>query len=167
VTTESSCEHDEVPRLRCSYCGASCCRPCRPEHWCDDKKRFHEDFVNNRGTYVGEHGPELVLTGDPNAWKNVPIKTTLYQRLLAATSDPIRRILTERMVRRPLGALRAVVELHSTHEGRCTACIEWCDCHDTDPFMSVTNCPHGNVKEPCPTKIVIARALNVEIGETS
>lgn len=58
------------------------------------------------------------------------------------------------------GALRAVVELHSTHEGRCTECVEWCECTDA------STCEHGNVAEPCHTKRRIARALGVEIEET-
>src|SRR5262245_5944241 len=46
--------------------------------------------------------------------------------------------------------------LHTEHEGRCTECVEWCDCHGhrgilDDPVEST----HGNVPWPCPTVVAL------------
>jgi hypothetical protein len=75
-----------------------------------------------------------------------------------------------------LGRLRlavlAALETHNPHDGRCTECVEWCDCLDgvetsdvIDAGLAAQQCPHGNVPEPCGTVRAIARALDVPIGE--
>lgn len=49
----------------------------------------------------------------------------------------------------------AVVALHTEFEGRCTECVEWCDCLDKDPTASLGDCPHGNEEWPCNTIAVL------------
>ena len=57
------------------------------------------------------------------------------------TNDPARVL---RRVARDL----KVLERHDDHEGRCTECMEWCDC---DRQTWVQDCPcRGNTPHPCP-----------------
>lgn len=84
--------------------------------------------------------------------------STLHEKLLAR----IDRIdaLHGNNTHAAIAPLRAVVELHAPFEGRCTECVEYCDCAES------ATCEHGNAEEPCRTITAIASALGVEIGET-
>lgn len=44
-----------------------------------------------------------------------------------------------------------LLALHTEHEGRCTHCLERCDCLLADDLARVADCPHGNVEWPCAT----------------
>jgi hypothetical protein len=46
---------------------------------------------------------------------------------------------------------RKIRAIHQEFEGRCSHCVEWCDCLDRDPDARVADCAHGNVDWPCPT----------------
>jgi hypothetical protein len=77
----------------------------------------------------------------------------LYGRLLArVTNTPAPRMRAE-------DAVQAVLELHKPREGRCTECVEYCECPDEHV------CTHGNVAWPCSTIRAVARALGVTIIE--
>lgn len=54
-----------------------------------------------------------------------------------------------------------VRSIHCEYEGRCTHCVEWCDCIDKSMDARVADCTHGNVEWPCAT----VRALDVPSGE--
>jgi hypothetical protein len=56
--------------------------------------------------------------------------------------------LADRMV---MAVLREVLALHTEYEGRCTHCLERCDCLDDFDEARVADCPHGNAEWPCPT----------------
>lgn len=45
----------------------------------------------------------------------------------------------------------AVMEIHTEFGGRCTHCVERCNCLELDPEANINDCPHGNVAWPCPT----------------
>lgn len=50
-------------------------------------------------------------------------------------------------------AIELVEGLHTEHEGRCTHCVEWCECEE------YRDCPHGNEPWPCPTMRILANVL--------
>lgn len=52
-----------------------------------------------------------------------------------------------------------VLALHTESDGRCTHCVEWCDCPDENV------CTHGNVEWPCPTAAIFSPALPAQ-GQT-
>ena len=63
-------------------------------------------------------------------------------------------------IRNRIDLLEAAIEkaraLHEEHEGRCTHCVEWCDCLDENPNATFNDCTHGNVKWPCPTYLILS-----------
>lgn len=87
------------------------------------------------------------LTGDRIALNT--ITGEMREALGVETGGPwemCERVLTElRLLREQRDR---VLALHVEHEGRCTHCVEWCDCPNEDV------CTHGNVEWPCPTAAV-------------
>lgn len=54
------------------------------------------------------------------------------------------------------------LERHDEHEGRCTECMEWCDC---DRYTTVEQCPcRGNTPWPCPEIRDLADAYGIAEG---
>lgn len=47
--------------------------------------------------------------------------------------------------------LEPVLALHTEDEGRCTHCLEPCDCLADFDEARVADCPHGNAEWPCAT----------------
>lgn len=46
---------------------------------------------------------------------------------------------------------RKIRAIHQEFEGRCTHCVELCNCLDGNPDARVADCTHGNVGWPCTT----------------
>ena len=55
--------------------------------------------------------------------------------------------------------IAAIETIHHEFEGRCVACVEWCECETRDI------CTHGNVQWPC--KTIQALKATVAVMETA
>jgi hypothetical protein len=70
----------------------------------------------------------------------------LVVRLVRKARERADRVL------RQVAAYRRILSRHEPYEGRCTHCMEWCNCSDSSP----EECPHGNLPSPCPDLLDLA-----------
>ncbi len=62
---------------------------------------------------------------------------------------------------RSLRGRRSILMRHAPHDGRCTSCLEWCECIEG---ARVEDCAHGNTPWPCPDWRDAAAGLEVPDG---
>jgi hypothetical protein len=95
-----------------------------------------------------------------HAWAELDEARTLAEqrgRHTVLQGEALDKVIAE--LKRAQAVVEAVRALHTEFDGRCSECVEYCDCldrvkelgDDVEVAVSARMCPHGNKSWPCPT----------------